>query len=165
MERVVINIQGSFVKNHHSSNNDSCAGLRVRRFLTNGLSGQLGLLALDRYKTEHDFSGLGPLDRRAPAHTLSPSSAGKNAQSGWSNFTKNWYSWNSQTQNFNPGIYISRSVCKKVVMTFFHDIFLGLTLGRTLLPNKGWKRWSGRDKTKSYLTKRLSGHKIKLISG
>ena len=32
----------------------------MKRFLTYGLSGQLGLLALDRYETEHDFSGLGP---------------------------------------------------------------------------------------------------------
>ena len=38
----------------------------------NGLSGQLGLLALYQYETEHDFSGLGPHDRRAPAHILSP---------------------------------------------------------------------------------------------
>ena len=28
--------------------------------ISNGLSGQLDLLALDRYETEHDFSGLGP---------------------------------------------------------------------------------------------------------
>ena len=50
----------------------SSPNVRVRRFLTNGLSGQLGLLALDRYETEHDFSGLGPHDRHVPAHTLPP---------------------------------------------------------------------------------------------
>ena len=38
----------------------------------NGPSGQLGLLALDWYDTEHDFSGLGQYERRAPAHTLFP---------------------------------------------------------------------------------------------
>ena len=38
----------------------------------NGLSGLLGLLALDRYETESDFSGPGPHDGRAQAHSLLP---------------------------------------------------------------------------------------------
>ena len=36
----------------------------------NELSGLLGLLALERYEAEHNFSGLGPHDRRTPANCM-----------------------------------------------------------------------------------------------